>query len=91
MSLELTTARLLWLSCAVLEPRLVLGVDVSRGSQCLETSKDAHVSREPLALVVQLPEFAQLDLAQRRPAVEEERHTLITILPRISKLVAVEQ
>jgi len=37
----------------------------------METSKDADVPREPLTLVVQLPEFPQLDLAQRRPSAEE--------------------
>jgi hypothetical protein len=56
----------------------------------VETSKDADVPREPLTLVVQLPEFPQLDLAQRRPAAEEQRHALITIASRIAKLVVVE-
>jgi hypothetical protein len=56
----------------------------------VETSKDADVPREPLTLVVQLPEFPQLDLAQRRPTAEEQRHSLITIASRIAKLVVVE-
>jgi hypothetical protein len=56
----------------------------------VETPKDADVPRKPLTLVVQLPEFPQLDLAQRRPIAEEQRHTLITIMPRIAKLVVVE-
>jgi hypothetical protein len=57
----------------------------------VETSKDADMPRKPLTLVAQLPEFPQLDLAQRRPTAEEKRHTLITIVPRISQLVVVEQ
>jgi hypothetical protein len=57
----------------------------------METSKNADVPRKPLTLVAQLPEFPQLGLAQRQPTVEEKRHTLVTILPRISKLVVVEQ
>jgi hypothetical protein len=65
--------------------------EVSRGSERVETSKDADMPRKPLTLVAQLPEFPQLDLAQRRPTAEEKRHTLITIVPRISQLVVVEQ
>ena len=57
----------------------------------METPTDADVPRKPLTLLVEAPEFPQLDLAQRRPAAEEERHTLVTIVPRISKLVVVEQ
>ena len=57
----------------------------------METSKDADVPREPLTLVAQPPEFPQLDLAQRRPTAEEERHALVTIVPRIAKLDVVEQ
>ena len=57
----------------------------------METSKDAHVPRKPLTLVVQLPELPQLDLAQRRPAAEEQRHSLVTIAPRIAKLGVVQR
>jgi hypothetical protein len=57
----------------------------------VETSKDAHVPRKPLALVVQLPELPQLDLAQRRPTAEEQRHSLVTIVPRIAKLGVVQR
>ena len=38
----------------------------------MEPSKDPDVLRKPLTLVVQLPEFAQLDVAQRRPTAEEK-------------------
>lgn len=48
------------------------------------------MSREPLTLVAQCPEFPQLDLAQRRPPTEENGHTLVTIAPRISKLGLIE-
>lgn len=64
---------------------------VSRGSEGVETSKDADVPRKPLTLVAQLPEFPQLDPAQGRPATEEKRHTLIAMTPRIAKLCVVEQ
>jgi hypothetical protein len=47
--------------------------------------------RKPLTLVAQPPELRQFGLAQRWPTLEEKRHTLITILPRISKLVVVER
>ena len=40
------------------------GACESRGSECVEPSKDPDVLRKPLTLVVQLPEFAQLDVAQ---------------------------
>ena len=56
----------------------------------MELSKDPDVLRKPLTLLVQLPEFAQLDVAQRRPTAEEERHTLVTIVPRFAKLGVVE-
>jgi len=65
--------------------------DVSRSAECAQTSKDADVPRKPLTFVAQLPEFPQFDLAQRRPTVEEERHTLIAMTPRVSKLFVVEQ
>jgi hypothetical protein len=45
----------------------------------VEPSKDPDVLRKPLTLVAQLPEFAQLDVAQRRPTTEEKRHALVTI------------
>ena len=57
----------------------------------METSKDAHVPRKPLALVVQLPELPQLDLAQRRPTAEEQRHSLVTVVSGIAKLGVVER
>ena len=57
----------------------------------METSKDADVPRKPLTLVVQLPEFPQLDLAQRGPTAEEQRHSLVTIVPGIAKLGVVER
>ena len=56
----------------------------------MEPSKDPDVPRKPLTLVVQLPEFAQFDVAQRRPTTEEKGHTLITIAPRFAKLGVVE-
>jgi len=57
----------------------------------VEASKRADMPRKPLTLVAQPPEFRQFGLAQRWPTLEEKRHTLITILPRISKLVVVER
>ena len=56
----------------------------------MELSKDPDVLRKPLTLVAQLSEFAQLDVAQRRPTTEEKRHTLVTIVPRFAKLGVVE-
>jgi hypothetical protein len=56
----------------------------------VETSNDANVPRKPLTLVVQLPEFTQLDVVQRRPAAEEKRHAFITSMPRIAKLTVAE-
>jgi hypothetical protein len=56
----------------------------------VEPSKDPDVLCEPLTFVAQPPEFAQLDVAQRRPTAEEERHTLVTIAPRFAKLDYVE-
>ena len=56
----------------------------------MEASNDADVPGEPLTLVVQLPQFPQLDLAQRRPTAEEKRHAFVTMMPRITKLVVVE-
>ncbi len=53
-------------------------------------SKDSDVLRKPLTLVVQRPEFAQLDVGQRRPTTEEKRHALVTLVPRLAKLGAVE-
>ena len=61
-----------------------------RVSQRVETSKDAHVPRQSLTLVAQPPELPQLDLAQGRPAAEEQRHALVTIVSRIAKLAVVE-
>jgi hypothetical protein len=49
------------------------------------------MSRKPLALAAQVPELSQLDPGERRPTTEEERHPLITIVPRVSELVVVEQ
>jgi hypothetical protein len=49
------------------------------------------VLRKPLTLVVQLPELAQLDVAQRRPTMEEKRHTLVTIVPRFAQLRVAER
>jgi hypothetical protein len=56
----------------------------------VELSKDPDVLRKPLTLVVQLPELAQLDVAQRRPTTEKKGHTLVTIVPRFAKLGVVE-
>jgi hypothetical protein len=56
----------------------------------VEPSKDPGVLRKPLTLVVQLPELAQLAVAQGRPTTEEKRHTLVTIVPRFAKLGVVE-
>jgi protein involved in ribonucleotide reduction len=56
----------------------------------VETPTDADMPRKPLTLVAQHPEFPHLELAQRRPTAEENRHTLVAILPRIAKLGVVE-
>jgi len=61
-----------------------------RVPQRVETSKDAHVPREPLTLVAQPSQLSQLDLAQGRPTAEEQCHAFITIVSRIPKLVLVE-
>ena len=46
--------------------------------------------RQSLTLVAQPPELPQLDLAQGRPAAEEQRHAFVTIVSRIAKLAVVE-
>ena len=46
----------------------------------VQASKDPDVLRKPLTLAVQLPELAQLDVAQRGPRTEEERHTLVSFV-----------
>ena len=46
--------------------------------------------RQSLTLVAQPPELPQLDLAQGRPAADEQRHALVTIVARIAKLAVVE-
>ena len=56
----------------------------------MERPKDPHVPCKPLTLVAQLPEFAQIGAAQRRPATEESRHTLVAGVPRFAKLGGVE-
>jgi len=56
----------------------------------VETPTAADVPRKPLTLVAQSPEFSHLELGQRRPTGEETRHTLVTILPRIAKLIFIE-
>lgn len=64
---------------------------MSRGSERVEASQDADMSREPLTLVAQLPQLPQLGLVQCWPTAEENRHALITVLPRILKLIGIEQ
>ena len=56
----------------------------------MEASKGADMSCKPLTLVAQLPEFAHLKLAQRRPTTEEKRHAIVTIESRFAKLGVVE-
>ena len=56
----------------------------------METPTDADIPRKPLTLVAQRPEFPDLEFAQRRPTAEENRHTLVAILPRIAKLVVIK-
>ena len=58
-------------------------------SERVEVTEDADVPRQALPLVVQLSEFAQFDVAQRRPTAEEKRHALVTSMPRIEKLAVV--
>jgi hypothetical protein len=60
-------------------------------SEQMETTKDAHVPREALTFVAQLPEFPHLDGAQGRPAAEQERHPLVSARSRLPKLLAVER
>lgn len=57
----------------------------------MQTPTDPDMPRKALTLIAQLPEFPQLELAQRRPAEEERRHALITFVPRISKLESAER
>jgi len=57
----------------------------------VETSKDPDMPREPLTLVAQHSKFLQLDLAQPWPTTEEQRHALVAIMRRITKLVVVEK
>lgn len=56
----------------------------------MEASKDADMPRKSLTLVAQHPELPQLELAQLRPPTEESRHTLVTIVPRVSEFGLVE-
>jgi hypothetical protein len=57
----------------------------------VEASKNANVPRQALPLVVELSQFAQFETAQGGPTGEENRHSLITAMPRIEKLAVVEQ
>lgn len=56
----------------------------------MEPPDDPDVLCKPLTLVAQLPELAELDVAQRRPATEEMGHPLVTSVPRRAKLGGVE-